>query len=416
MSGSRNTLSAVSITVVARLVVLVSGFLASVLTARGLGVEGRGQYYAVMTLAAIIAQLGNLGLTSSNTFLAARDRTHSWALVVNGIWLCVSLGIVTALVVVFLDDVMASRLGIPTALAWTLCISAPAILGFTLTSSVMVANERFFAMNLWSVVNAIVVLAAIGLCAVSGANSATVVIVITLVALFVAVGVTFDAGRGLDRTSGWAVDQVRLRASVQFALRAYLALLAGFLIQRIGVTLLLAYRGPADIGVFSIAAQISDVLVILPTSVAMVLFPSLVREPELAWGKTKQAMVIVVAVMSLGSVGVWLLGEPILKLLFGIEFAPAYPVLMWLLPAVLALSVTSILSQYVVSEGFPRSLVVLWIIGLAVCIAAGTVLVESRGAIGAAQAQSIGAVLVCIGVLALTARRRSLDQKTQSRV
>jgi O-antigen/teichoic acid export membrane protein len=168
--------------------------------------------------------------------------------------------------------------------------------------------------------------------------------------------------------------------------------------------------------VFSIAAQISDVLIILPSSMAMVLFPTLIRDPSDAWRQTRQAVLIVAAIMLAAGAGVWLLGEPVIRLVFGAQFAPSFHVLLWLLPAVLAISVTSILSQYVVSEGFPRSLVALWIVGLGVCVLAGVALVDAHGAIGAAQAQSIGAVAVCLGVMALTLRRRRISLKSALRV
>jgi len=412
VNSSSTTVSAVSFTVVARVIVLIAGFAASVLTARGLGVEGRGQYYAVMTLAAIIAQFGNLGLSSSNTFLAARDRANSWALVVNSVWVSVALGVVTALALVFLGEPISMRLGVPAVLAWTLCFIAPAILAFTLCSGVLVANERFFAMSTWSVVNAALVLVGVAICTSVGAGSEVFVVVTLLAAYMAAIGLIVDVGRRLDRHAGWSFDVPRMRASVQFASRAYVALLAGFLIQRIGVTLLMVYRGSVEIGVYSIAAQIADVLVILPSSIAMVLFPTLIRDPDDAWRKTRQAVLLVIGCMLAIGAGVWLVGELVITTVFGTEFAASYHVLLWLLPAVLAVSVSSVLSQYVVAEGFPRSLVALWIAGLGLCVFFGIPLVDASSVIGAAQAQSFGAVAVCFGVIALTVRRRRLSLKS----
>jgi O-antigen/teichoic acid export membrane protein len=415
MSEAARTLPAVSFTVAARLIVLVAGFAASILTARGLGVEGRGQYYAVMTLAAIIAQIGNLGLSSSNTFLAARDRAHAWPLVVNSVWVAVAVGVLTASFVLVFGDEIARSLSVPPLLAWALCVLAPAILVFTLCSSVLVANERFFAMNVWSIANAGLVLVGVAICTVLQSPSGWFVLATLAAALIAAVGLVVDVGRGLSRETGWAFDVPRLRAGLQFASRAYLALLAGFLIQRVGVALLTAYRGPTDIGLFSIAAQISDVLIILPTSMATVLFPMLIRDPAAAWARTRQAILLVAVVMLAATGGVWWLGEWAIGLVFGAAFAPSYEILLWLMPAVLAISVTSILSQFVVAEGFPRSLVALWLCGLALCAGAGMLLVDARGAVGAAQAQSISAVLVCAGVLFLTRRRLRLAPAPHSR-
>ena len=138
---------------------------------------------------------------------------------------------------------------------------------------------------------------------------------------------------------------------------------------------------------------------------ATVLFPMLIRDPGSAWRKTWQSALIVSAVMIAAFIGVWWLGAWIITAVFGASFEPAYHILLWLMPAVLATSVTSILSQFVVAEGFPRSLVALWLGGFALCAGLGVPLANAKGPIGVAQATSLSAVFVCLGVLALTVRR-----------
>lgn len=409
MTQTIRTLPAVSFTVAARLVVLATGLAASVVTARGLGVEGRGQYYALITIASIIAQIGNLGLSSSNTFLAARERAHTWPLVVNSIWIAIGLGAVTSLLVMFCGSYISANLSLPKPMLWVLCLLAPAILTFTLCSGVLVANERFAAMNLWTIVNAVLVLSGVALCSAQHLDVAGFVLVTLVAAVVSAVGLTMDLGRGLARKHEWRFDLARLRAGFQFASRAYLALLAGFLIQKSGVTLLAAFRGPSDIGFFSIAAQIADVLIILPTAMATVLFPVLIRDPRDAWVRTRQAALIVSGLMLAASLGVWLLGEWAIQFVFGQKYGPSFSILLWLMPAVLGVSVTSILSQFVVADGFPRSLVALWLSGLALSIGLGIPMVASNGAIGAAQAQSLAALMVCAGVMVLALRRVRMD-------
>lgn len=405
MSTYRKTLPAVSFTVTTRVLVLAAGLAASIVTARTLGVEGRGQYYAVVTLAGIIAQIGNLGLSSSNTYLASRDPLHAWPLVVNSLWISAGLGVLSAILVAVFGMQLSSSLNIPKPIAWSVCLLAPGILTFTLCSGILVARQRFTAMNLWTLANSILVLAGVLLCSRMHLGVTGFILVTVMAAIASAAGLTVDLGAGLERASGWAFDLSRLGAGLQFASRAYLALLSGFLIQKAGVALLTAYRTPADIGYFSIAAQIADVLAILPTSMAMVLFPILIREPKGAWASTRQAALVVLAVMVLACVGVWFFGDWAIRLVFGDRFGPAYRVLLWLMPSVLALSVTSILSQFVVSGGFPRSLVALWVAGVALCIAIGVPLVSSAAGIGAAQAQSLAAIVVCAGVVVLAFRK-----------
>ena len=57
----------------------------SVILARALGPEGRGEFVFALTVAALIAQVGNIGLLSSNTYLAARDTGLVGPLTVNDV-------------------------------------------------------------------------------------------------------------------------------------------------------------------------------------------------------------------------------------------------------------------------------------------------------------------------------------------
>jgi O-antigen/teichoic acid export membrane protein len=49
-----------------------------------------------------------------------------------------------------------------------------------------------------------------------------------------------------------------------------------FLVIRGNVFILNALRGPASVGLYSVASQMGDVLGILPQSMALVLFPTLI--------------------------------------------------------------------------------------------------------------------------------------------
>src|SRR6185295_16698317 len=60
--------SSVVATVAVRLLIVAGGFVSSVITARLLSPAGRGEYFLVVTLAQTLAQFGNLGLQSSNTY------------------------------------------------------------------------------------------------------------------------------------------------------------------------------------------------------------------------------------------------------------------------------------------------------------------------------------------------------------
>src|SRR5437870_4922581 len=70
-----------------RVVGIIAGIASSILTARYLAPEGRGEYFIAIVTAQLAAQFGNLGLSSGNTYFVARDRRLFPGLLANSLWI-----------------------------------------------------------------------------------------------------------------------------------------------------------------------------------------------------------------------------------------------------------------------------------------------------------------------------------------
>src|SRR3989442_8405072 len=80
-----------------RVLVLIITFATAVVIARELGPTGRGLYAVAVTLGAIGAQFGNLGLHASNIYYVARDRGLLPALIGNTLAVVFVASIVAAI-------------------------------------------------------------------------------------------------------------------------------------------------------------------------------------------------------------------------------------------------------------------------------------------------------------------------------
>lgn len=403
MSRLRGPIGAISATVFTRGTIVVAGLLSSILTARALGPDGRGQYFTVTTIAALLAQFGNFGLSSSNVFLAARNPESAWALTVNSVWLSAFVGVIVMACVAVFGVPLGKRFDVPLATLWMVIIIAPAILLFTLGGSILAACERFTALNGWHLVNAILALALLTACLHGGVGVTGFTAATAFAAAAAATGLVAHMAMGQPRS--WRIDVALFRSGVSYAGKAYLVLLLGYLLQRMGVTLLAWFHAPSEIGQFSVALQIHDVLIILPGAIGLVIFPRFVQNPGRAWDTARVALLLAVAIMVALCTLAAAIGGSLIPILFGESFAPAYKVMLGLLPAVLLVSATTVLSQFLVAKGFPRLLMVAWLAGVLVSLAAGLRLIPVYGAFGAAIAQSLGAFVVFIGVCALTFER-----------
>jgi O-antigen/teichoic acid export membrane protein len=205
------------------------------------------------------------------------------------------------------------------------------------------------------------------------------------------------------------IDVGIFASGFRYALKAYVIAVLGFLVLRSNVFLIEHVNGSTELGYFSVAAQVADVIVILPTSVGLVLFPGLVRTPASAWSTTVRASAVVAAVVAATCLVVGVFSTTFVRLAFGAEFADAAPVLRWMLPGVIAVAVATVLSQYLASLGMPKLLVGVWLLGFGVVLALGIALIPDHGARGAAAATSAAyfVVLALLFWLSVHYRRRS---------
>ena len=71
---------------------MLFGLATSIVTARFLGSAGRGDYFFMVTLAALVVQFANVGLPASNTYFAARNPERTSQLVANAFWISLLAG------------------------------------------------------------------------------------------------------------------------------------------------------------------------------------------------------------------------------------------------------------------------------------------------------------------------------------
>lgn len=402
-SEQRRVASSVSSTIAARLAVVVCGLATSIVSARVLGPAGRGQYFAVMTLAALFGQALNLGLTSSNVLLGAQDHGRLRPLLINSLYVASFFGLVGVAIVFGWGRMLAARVDLPVSFLFAVCAVGATMLFWNLAGSLLMAVERFHTMNVWQLVNALASVAGVAACALCRAGSPGFVLAAVLAATSTAIGLFWFmiAGRKGSRRFSWGL----VRLGFDFSSRAYLALVFGYFLQRAGAAVMTVHGEAGALGEYSIASQAFDVLLIVPASVSTVIFPFLVRAGETSWPHVRRAARYTVLLMLAVCSATAIAAPWVVPALFGEQYAAAVPVLWALLPAVIAYTVISVLSQYLVIREFPWSLVVVWAAGLALAYGAAGVLTRVHGATGAAVGQSLGAAFVCAGVLIIIGYR-----------
>jgi len=406
----------IALTASTRLGLTVFGLATSIVTARFLGQTGRGDYFFMITLAALIVQFANLGLPASNTYFAARDPHKTPQLLANTLWISLVVGGGIGAGLALFAHAAGMLQDTPDRYLWLAAALAPPTLFYMLATAILVGRGQIRSFNALEFGVRAVLLPVLVLAGLIGIGAPGFVALSVVVWAAGGVAAAVLVGRYAELRLKPNLEL--LRVGFRYSTKAYLITLLAFVALRGNIFLLRREFGPADLGLYSIAVQIADVLTILPQAVGMILLPHLVRDASARWERTLRAALWVAAIMVVICVLTALFAGPVIDLLYGENFAPSTRVLQIMLPSVFSLAVAGVLSQYLAAIGLPRPLLGVWIGGVALILALSFALIPEHGAAGAAAALSIGntCVLAAIAVTAFAYRRakprgpRALDE------
>lgn len=390
-----------------RIALVFVGIGATMIIARILGPEGRGQFAAAAAVGAMGVRFGNLGLHASNTYYLSRDRALVAPLLANS--LLVSFGFVGVLTVLA-GGTFARWPQLAPVEGWMLVLalsSVPFGLACLLIQNLLIAVREVHAYNQIELGSRVLGIVFVGVVIALGVVSPETVFLTTVVTTIVALlGSSWRLRVHCDRLAkpSWAL----LRSNVHYSLNAYAADVFGSIVLRIDLLMIQYMRGATETGYYSVAAAMAELLYMLPMVVGVLLFPRLsaLESPAEKWSlacRTAGGVAAVVGSLALAAV---LLAGPAVRIVFGSAFLPAVPAFVWLMPGIVFLSAGSIFQNYLGATGNARGMIYGPLLAAVTNVIANFYLIDHFGIVGAAWS-STG----CYGLLALVAwliSRRSI--------
>ncbi|WP_284148037.1 oligosaccharide flippase family protein [Aeromicrobium fastidiosum] len=363
------------------------GPLASLLTApmlaRGLGVDGRGEVAAAVAPLVLGATIATVGLPNAATYFVARapsvsryvSRFAALMLVISGViatttifslrgWLSdgdVELArmiAVAALLVVPTMQVVLLQAVAAGLNQWKRVLAERAISSFlrVLTISLLLLNDRLTPLS------AIAVLATAPLIG----------------------GLAYIHPR--RRT-----DPVNTPANgdlLKYGMRIWVGAISGILLSRIDQTMIVPLSDTEQLGYYAVAVSISELALVANTSIREVMFTNLSTQFD------RHRLTVASRVSTWAALGVGMCTAAacigLLPLVFGSDFAPAIPVSLILIIAVVVGNPGSMAGVGLTALGYPGRRSVSLIIACVANVACLLVLVPSLGANGAAIATLVG--------------------------
>lgn len=160
--------------------------------------------------------------------------------------------------------------------------------------------------------------------------------------------------------------------------------------------------GAADTGQYSIATYITEALIVVPAIVATNLVPRISTSED-----SHMTAVVVRSLMLLWG-AVCLISVPVaaiaVPLVFGDGFSQAVTLYAWLAPGAFFLGLLSALMAHYWVRGYPRSLIIVWIAGLAINVVGNVLLLPEWGVTVASIMSSATYAIVLVAHLVVFAR------------
>jgi stage V sporulation protein B len=367
-------------------------FVLGIMTARFIGPEGKGLLHILIIWLGIYTALGSLGLGQASIFFISKDRNCLPMAFSNLILTTVVASVLLAPAGWFFlqyeePDIYAR---FPLWIWAVIAFLIPIHLLQSLLMQVLSAILRIKEINIVGLTTVTVQLLLFLLfVAIMGTDFKGAFLAYAFSASFAAASFFLLVWHYGNRPK-WP-DWTLMTASLRYGLKAYLFNLLRLLNLRLDALLVagLVASGIQAAGVYSVATSIAELLLFIPTSIRLSLFPMISAEgTEEANRLTSAACRHTIFLTTILALGLSALGTFALHQLYGQAFGSAVIPLLVLLPGVIMLSQAVILYGDLLGRGQPQATVISVLISLMVTVVLDFILIPKYGITGAALASS----------------------------
>ncbi len=381
---------------------LCLGMFGSIIIARVLGPTQKGVLNLYSLLTTLIAELGLLGLNSGLLYLLANrktplERIHfaaiRGALILGG----ASLGVVALLVPLL----SVGFQGLPTQFVIISGIIAPLLLYRVMWSNLMTGINRathvYWVGFLLSALSLLCMLILWAMDALTATNF--IWVNIALVIMNCLYGFLY-----LFRIHGFRFvrDKDCFTGAFRYGCVVYLGVIFNFLNFRIDQLMINYFQGPRGVGIYTVSVSWAEMLWLIDYAVInAALYNISSLSPGESWDLTWSLVKKTSLLLATGAVVLGVVSSPLVRFMYGLEFAGAVMPLLLLLPGVVAWGAGRILSQFIsYNAGKAYVCTVAAFVGSVLNVIANLYTIPRWGLIGAAFTSTVSYVTT-LGVLAV---------------
>jgi O-antigen/teichoic acid export membrane protein len=318
-----------ALTIVFSGLTLATNLVTGVVVARALGTTGRGQLIAVLTVTQIVGWAFALGCSEATAY---RESRHGRDDGVVSAWVVLSIGGGLMAVVVgeaVLPVLLHAQSARTLDLARLFMLSAFFVPLGLLAVGLLLGARRFVLYNVFGLAQpAFVAVAYLVLWKAGLLTTARALVTNVIVSIGVGGVLTFVTLRGRLTRPAWS----RAWPNVSYGARVHGTNLGGMMNARLDLMIIPAFLAASSVGLYSVATNVSWVVVTIATALGAIVLPEAARDPTQGVATVVRSLQATLAIAALLAIAIALVAEVALRVLYGAPFVAAEQALLLLLP------------------------------------------------------------------------------------
>lgn len=374
-----------------RVLLLLAGIVQGVLIARLLGPAAKGALSIIILLPSLLVSMGHLGIGNANLYFMGKRRFSFQSVLSNSLALSVMLGgflISTCLIsVAFLKDTLFD--GIAPVLVAISAFTIPFTLFIKYVGYIFLGRQMILERNLMNILQELTTLICIVVFVLFLRLRIAGALISMLVGLLLAMFYSL-LRLGLIGSISIRFNYELFRKSIGYGIKPYLALIILSLNYKSDIFLVKYFLTNTDVGYYSLAVSIANILWHIPTSVGMITYARVAfLSPEQANELTSKACRNTLSASFIVGIALLCACRFFIPLVYGQVYAPSVSALTILLPGVLAMTIFTTLHGDLAGRGRPDITIYVFSGALLANIVLNVILIPEMGIEGAALASTM---------------------------
>ncbi len=360
------------------------------ITARFLGPVGRGEVAFVLAFAGVTSTVAQIGVEQANINIVGTDPAARRALGTNSLLLAAVLGTAAAAIVALLTAIAPGIVGqLPSTLRWLAIACIPVLVARTYLVSLVEGDYRFAVSNALRLLSPLIGALVNGLLAVVGVLSATTASVTWVGAQ--TLGLLLLGWYVATRSAGFGrPDATLARRCLSFGAKAHVGRIMNLGTYRLDQWFVGAMAGSRELGLYSVAVAWSELLFFLPTTLANVQRPDLVRATRAVAARRAAEVFRIALVLTVPAVLVLIVVAPgLCTWAFGARFSGATDDLRVLTLGAFGVIAVKVLGDALTAQRRPLLSSAAFGSAFVCAVVLDLLLIPHHGGLGAAVASSI---------------------------